>query len=322
MDIVQYLPGKRRQTTSGWISFNAVCCQHNGENVDKRGRGGVKTDGENWTYHCFNCGFKASFVLGRSVSYRAKKLLGWLGVDSKDIELLSLESLRHKSITDLAQPLSGPQLPEFEDRELPESAVSLDPELHSEQYQYLQARHIDIDSYPFLVTPSDPGRSSHRVLIPFTLNHRIVGYTSRFLDNKTPKYISEQQSGYVFGLDLQMPDWQYMIVTEGVFDAISISGVATLHNKIGKDQAALIKQQHRRVIVVPDRDSAGLNMIDSAVEHGFGVSIPQWPEGCKDINDAVCAQGATATILGIVKNAMYNRIKIEMAKKYMAKQIA
>jgi len=321
MDIIQYLPGKRRQTTSGWISFNAVCCTHNGENADKRSRGGVKTDGENWTYHCFNCGFKASFVLGRSVTYRARKLLGWLGVDSKDIDMLSLESLRHKSITDLAQPLSGPRLPEFEDRHLPESAVALDPDKHTAQYEYLQKRHIDIDSYPFLVTPDDAGRSKNRVIIPFTLNDRIVGYTSRFLDDKTPKYISEQQTGYVFGLDLQMQDWHYMIVTEGVFDAISIGGVATLHNKISKDQAALIKQQHRQVIVVPDRDSAGLNMIDSAVEHGFGVSTPEWPPGCKDINDAVCAQGTTATVLGIVKNAVYSRIKIEMAKKQMAKHL-
>jgi hypothetical protein len=33
--INSYLPAKRKQTPSGWISFNAVCCD------DKRQRGGL-----------------------------------------------------------------------------------------------------------------------------------------------------------------------------------------------------------------------------------------------------------------------------------------
>ena len=36
------LPGKRKtNSSSGWISFNAVCCHHNGESADTRGRGGM-----------------------------------------------------------------------------------------------------------------------------------------------------------------------------------------------------------------------------------------------------------------------------------------
>ena len=37
--LLQFLPGKRKQTPSGWISFNAPCCQ------DKRQRGGFIING-------------------------------------------------------------------------------------------------------------------------------------------------------------------------------------------------------------------------------------------------------------------------------------
>jgi len=40
------LPARHRRSQSGWLSFNAVCCHHRGENADTRGRGGIKTSGE------------------------------------------------------------------------------------------------------------------------------------------------------------------------------------------------------------------------------------------------------------------------------------
>ena len=77
LDILAYLPAKKKQTPSGWLSFNAVCCQHNGSTQDRRGRGGLKATEAGWSYHCFNCSYTASFILGRTVSYKARKLLGW-----------------------------------------------------------------------------------------------------------------------------------------------------------------------------------------------------------------------------------------------------
>jgi len=39
--VMQLLPNKRKtNSTSGWASFNAPCCHHNGESADTRGRGG------------------------------------------------------------------------------------------------------------------------------------------------------------------------------------------------------------------------------------------------------------------------------------------
>ena len=76
--VLTYLPPKRKKTPSGWISFNAPCCQHNGQSVDTRQRGGIIQEGDNVSYHCFNCGFKASWQPGRNLSYKFRNLLKWL----------------------------------------------------------------------------------------------------------------------------------------------------------------------------------------------------------------------------------------------------
>ena len=88
LDIINYLPNKRKQTPSGWISFNAPCCG------DKRSRGGLKVTEQGWSYHCFNCNKTAGFVLGKPVGFKAKALLELLGAPESEINALNLESLR------------------------------------------------------------------------------------------------------------------------------------------------------------------------------------------------------------------------------------
>jgi DNA primase len=148
-----------------------------------------------------------------------------------------------------------------------------------------------------------------------------VGYTCRFLDDKQPKFISDSQPGYVFGTDLQHKDWTNVIVTEGIFDALSIGGVAVMHNTVSDAQARLIRNLGRDITVVPDQDQAGMELLDRAVELGWAVSIPNWPKGCKDVNDAVIAMGRVGTLLTIMSARETSRIKIEICKKQCLKRI-
>jgi len=323
IDILSYIPQKRKQTSSGWVSFNAPCCVHTGESADRRSRGGIKQAEDDWSYHCFNCGFTASFVPGRPVSYKARKLLEWLGVDPTDIERLNLESLKRKSLLDLTaerNTIKQTQI-DFDEKEVPEGVELIDPELdqHKHYQQYLDKRGIVLE-YPFLVDKKQGPRD--RIVVPYTYKNRIVGHTSRYLDNRTPKFINSQQPGYVFGYDLQKPNWTSAIVVEGIFDALSISGLACMHETISKDQAQLLKQLQRRIIVVPDQDRAGLNIIDAAVEHKFEVSIPEWPEDVKDVNDAVVRFGVAEALQQIYNSAERSKIKIEMAKKRLIRSIS
>ena len=322
IDILSYIPQKRKQTSSGWVSFNAPCCVHTGESADRRSRGGVKQQEDDWSYHCFNCGFTASFVPGRPVSFKARKLLGWLGVDSTDIERLNLESLKRKSLLDLTaerNTIKQTQI-DFDEKEVPDGVERIDPnnKLHFHYVDYLKQRGI-VFGYPFLVDKKRGPRD--RIVVPYTYKNRIVGHTSRYLDNRTPKFINSQQPGYMFGYDLQKSNWTSAIVVEGIFDALSISGLACMHETISKEQAQLLKQLKRRIIVVPDQDRAGLSIIDAAVEHKFEVSIPEWPEDVKDVNDAVVRFGVAHTLQQIHQNAERSKIKIEMAKKRLQRTL-
>jgi len=322
IDILSYIPQKRKQTSSGWVSFNAPCCVHTGESADRRSRGGVKQAEDDWSYHCFNCGFTASFVPGRPVSYKARKLLGWLGVDPTDIERLNLESLKRKSLLDLTaerNTIKQTQI-DFDEKEVPDGVERIDPnnKLHFHYVDYLKQRGI-VFGYPFLVDKKRGPRD--RIVVPYTYKNRIVGHTSRYLDSRTPKFINSQQPGYVFGYDLQKSNWTSAIVVEGIFDALSISGLACMHETISKDQAQLLKQLQRRIIVVPDQDRAGLGIIDAAVEHKFEVSIPEWPEDIKDVNDAVVRFGVAQTLQQIHQHAQRSKIKIEMAKKRLQRTL-
>jgi hypothetical protein len=73
--------------------------------------------------------------------------------------------------------------------------------------------------------------------------------------------------------------------------------------------------------VVPDQDTAGVELIDRAVELGWAVSIPEWPEGCKDVNDAVIKLGRLGALLTIMTSRETSKIKIEIRKKQLLKRI-
>ena len=315
IDVISYLPIRRKPSTSGWISFNAPCCEHNGESRDRRSRGGIKTSPTGWSYHCFNCGYTASFVLGRNLTFKARKLLSWMNVPQEEIERINLESLKHKSIEGLLgerQEISiRLQGIEFEDRDLPADTQPLNETAE----EYLRKRCAPMD-YPFLYkTMPRPG-----VVIPFTHNNQVVGHTTRFLDDRTPKYIQDIQHGYVFGTGLQDANWQCAIVVEGVFDALSISGLSVLHADINDAQVRLIRSLGRDVIVVPDQDEAGMRLVDRAVELCWSVSMPNWPAGVKDVNDAVIRLGRLGTLITIMQARETSRIKIELRKKQLVKQ--
>ena len=317
IDVVSFLPSKRKSTSSGWISFNAPCCIHQGENIDKRQRGGLKPAGDgSWSYHCFNCGYTCSFILGRNLTFKARKFLQWLNVPGEEIERINLESLKHKNIagllTDRQQVVEKLSNIEFEDCDLPADTQPLTDAAQ----QYLNDRHISLD-YPFLYkTMPRPG-----IVIPFTHNNQVVGHTTRFLDDRTPRYIQDIQPGYVFGTDLQSEGWQWAIVVEGVFDALAINGLAVLHAEINDAQVRLIRSLGRDIIVVPDQDEAGMKLVDRAVELGWSVSIPTWPEGCKDVNDAVIQLGRVGCLLTILEHRETSKIKIEMRKKQLVKRL-
>lgn len=326
LDVLSYLPAKRKPSPQGWLSFNAVCCTHNGNSQDKRGRGGIKVTESGWSYHCFNCSYTASFTLGRTLSFKARRLLSWMGVPDNEIEMLNLESLRHRNIHGILEDrqrvfntLSAIEFEEFDD--FPPYSEVVTPEFPL-YWEYIRRRQVPED-FPIMTAIKNDGIHWVRpfVLVPFTYDNKVVGWTARFLDNKIPKYINHSQPGYVFGTDLQHADWNYAIVTEGIFDALSIGGLALMHNTVSDAQAKLIRSLGKEVIVVPDQDLPGMELVDRAVELGYSVSMPDWPSHIKDVNDAVIEYGRLGALLTIMAARETSKIKIELRKKQLVKRI-
>lgn len=324
-DIVSVIPGKKRTTATGWISFNAVCCHHRGHRPDRKGRAGIRKEGNNWTYHCFNCNFKAIFVLGRTINGNTKKLLQWCGIDESQINKWSLESLQKKDILELVMQASKPHRKiTFAETDLPQAELLDENNPNHKIYvDYIRKkRGLNPSDYPYMVTPYADGRNAKSIIIPYTFKNKIVGYSYRYLDDAFPKYLKVQQNGYVFGYDFQKPNWQYCIVVEGLFDALAINGCALTHNTISDEQAELLYKLNRTIIVVPDYDKTGLDIIDRALDLGFQVSMPDWEPDVKDTNDAVKKYGKVATLLSIIQNATSSKIKIELMRKKIAKRIS
>ena len=284
------------------------------------------------SYHCFNCGFKASYVPGRNMSYKMRKLLGWFGMPDSEIMRLSLEAIKIKD----EATVDGDHMavaPTFESKKLPTGASPIadrlsryddhpedaEPEFIDAVDHVFNGRGLSIDDYDFMWTPE--GSYKSRLIVPFYFQGNIVGYTARKLGDGSPKYITDSQPGYVFNLDRQNWDRKFVIVVEGPFDAIAIDGVAVLRNDINDQQAMLINSLQREVVVVPDRDQSGENLVELAVKYGWGVSYPEWPDAdIKDVSDAVKRYGKIYTMQKIMQaRATGLRVQI-LAKTYFAEK--
>ena len=322
IDILTIVPGKKSLSQSGWYSFNAICCQYRGHRADTRKRGGIKLVDNGWSFHCFNCGFKAGFFIGKSITKNARQLLTWSGVDEAQINRWNVESLQQKDLFDYSKKVKEKKKIKFTDFTLPEAELIDENNYNHKIYiDYLAKRGLTVSSYPFLITPNAAGRYKNRIIIPFTYMNKIVGCTSRFLDDRKPKYINEQQPGYVFGYDLQKPENEFCILCEGIFDAISIDGCALTHNNISNEQAQMLSQLNKRIIFVPDMDTTGLKTVERALELGYDVSIPEWHYNVKDINDAVVRYGKLPTLLSIISHASSSKVHNEMRKLHVTKKL-
>ena len=336
--ILSILPSKRRRSQSGWLSFNAVCCHHNGDSADTRGRGGVITNpdgGVSW--HCFNCGFKTSYQPGRPLSFKFRKLLNWLGADPTEVKRLVIEAIRVKELIRPEDIRAPEEEIVFEARALPPEAQSFlalaefyklaeyqsTPKLFTDAVHYSLDRKIDTIKYDLYWTPEIEHKLNHRVIVPFVYKGETVGYTARAtVDGIKPKYHSNHPANFVFNMDNQLSTSKFVLVVEGPFDAMSVDGVSVQTNEISEQQAEIIEGLGREVIYVPDFDQhlnkqgrpvwPGLSAVEQAIEYGWSVSFPVWRETCKDVNAAVIKYGKLFVMKAILEGKESNSLKIKL----------
>jgi hypothetical protein len=328
------LPVKRKtNSTSGWTSFNGVCCHHNGESADTRGRGGLVNNSDGGvSYHCFNCNFKASYQPGRHLTYKFRKLLSWLGASENEVKRLVIDAIRVKDLVAPEKLIESEEVDpvDFKARPLPKDAQDFFalntfytlnddrdvPQGYHDAVHYVAERKIDFQKYAFYWTPETQYNLHKRIIIPFTWRNQIIGYTARAFDDVVkPKYHSSYEPNYVFNVDRQLYDSKFVVVVEGPFDAMAIDGVAILSNECSEVQADIVDGLAREVIVVPDRDKSGVKLVNDALEYGWSVSFPMWEDDVKDVAAAVEKYGKLFVLKSILAAKETSRLKIELRKK-------
>ena len=252
--------------------------------------------------------------------------MGYIGIADDTIRKLAIEAMRHEE-GDIKY--EKKKFVSFNKKQLPNQTKRLEQWLEDyatlttiEQnnidklLNYLSDRGIGADWYDFMYSTDKFFDVNKRLLIPFYWRGDIVGYTGRLFESiEKVKYYTDVQPGYVFNMDAQ--DWtrKFVIVTEGPFDAISISGVSILGSEVNDIQRELINGLGRKVIVVPDRDQPGQKLIDQAIEFGWSVAFPKWEESVADVADAVLKYGRLFTIQSILKTTESTKLKIDLNRK-------
>jgi DNA primase len=199
---------------------------------------------------------------------------------------------------------------DFKYQPLPKDAVPVitQPEL----IDYLATRGIAPQDYKFYYSPT----MKTRIIIPVIWQNKNIGFVARGLTSDIrPKYYAQVQPGSLFNLDNQHWTRKFVILVEGVFDAIMLDCVAILGSEISTQQKQQIDALNRKVIIVPDRDRAGSKLIDQACDWGWSVSMPPWHEGIKDVNNAVLKYGKILTMQAILKHTHDSRTKIKLNEK-------
>lgn len=312
--LLDNLPIRSNRTPSGWNTFDCPMCN------DKRKRGGIIVSGPKISFHCFNCGYKTGWSPTPHIGKKYRDLAEKLGADVSDLHAVQVELMKHSDdLVDVEDTGYVYNISKFEPIELPDNTTLVDnlPDDNPIK-QYAYTRGV-LGLYPLLHFDMFPHKK--RLIVPFMFDNEVVGFTGRHIappDKDTPKYFHSLPPGYVFNVDkFADSNRDIVIVTEGVIDAILLDCVSVLGNKVTAEQAHLIEKLGKRVILCPDRDSAGKELIEQAVVLGWEVSFPPWASDIKDAADACDRYGRLATLHSIISNATANKIKIQVKTKML-----
>lgn len=338
--IVSHHSGPRKRNSGGGFHINCPLCTSRGEGQDRRFRCGVKPDAGGVVIHCFNCGAKTRWRPGETLSKTMQAFLQGIGVPEYEVKRLNHKAFSYRSLFEKSPEamllIPDAVRPSFETTSLPPGARSFE---HWASQPDVPTDFIDVATYlygrgdviangaTYYWTPN-PGRHfmNRRVIVPLTFEGRTVGYTARSVDPvSTQRYQMESQPNYLYNVSaLTAPKRKFVVLVEGIFDAIAIDGVGLLGARLNPQQAAWIKSQGKSVILVPDRDHRGSSLIDVALENGWRVAFPGmnwagvlnwWDEGVKDCADAVKRYGRAWTLLSIIESSTDNKLEINMKRK-------
>lgn len=327
---LSFLPPKRKTSFKGWTNICCPACINNGQpRPDKRFRGGIMLSIEGGiSYNCFNCKFKASWNPNIGLSQKMRNLLSYLGLTSDKINEFNLEIMKFREETGFVDSGGESEQKEIKLITLPNGSIPItNPKDGNTHYNrardYLLERHEDIMSWynNWYWTPEMP----ERVIIPIKYSGQLAGWVARLTrtqkNKQEEKYIASTTDKLIFGTEkFYDENRKFVVLVEGIFDAIAIDGIAIMGTDINDIQLNIIKNSGKHIVVLADRDAAGLNLIKTAIKNKWSVTFPPFyneksRDTVKDAFDAVKIFGRAAAVKLIIDYIESNPIKIEILSK-------
>lgn len=294
-----------RESATGFRQLRCQVCNDHSE------RAGFKFDGSIVGYNCFNCTAKFTFEEGSTrIGKNTRYILECFGITREEInEVIGSSFFKQASEpTEITMAAIKPTIKLFTPEvPLPPKShplgAPLCDELQAPLIEYLVARRIDplkVNAH-FSVDP----KFLNRVILPCMRDGKIIYWQARTIRKDVKqRYLSPSiaKDAVLWGYDNMWKDYTLpLFVTEGIFDAACVDGVALLGATINESKFEVFKRCRRRKIVVVDRNDKGGALADLALSRGWEVTFP--PENSSDINDSIQKNGRLLTIWALMKNA-------------------
>lgn len=183
-----------------------------------------------------------------------------------------------------------------------------------ETYQYFFDRGFDREDMRRYMIGRD--LENETVTIPvFWEDKKLAGVIGRYIDPNRPKnsrfrVYDFQRSKLIYPLDKVETVDDTLILMEACFDAMMLNkwgypnAIATMTNKVSREQAEQIAQRCNKLIVLCDLDERGYKLLETAKEYLGGkvqILIPTYrPENGKD----PCEWGELETVK-VIESAKY-----------------
>lgn len=313
-DIVEDKVEFADQAHSGWRSTYCAVC---GDGSRTKGpRGGWYLDGDNVRYNCFNCGIKGAFTPEEEIpmSRAMKQIFQAYGITEYGRILFKYRDSDNsgKIIKEIKKdPLKDMLKNSFDkpDYLIPLKDV-LETDIGKDCVEFLKTKFLTVDDHEFYIssgktdsdnpkTKIDAKITKNRLIIPIKYHDKFLALQARDIyGNSNKKYINIGHiSNAIHGLDSLTDEHKYIFVTEGVWDALHLNGVALITNQLNKVQADILNSFDKEKVVVPDRGERHNTMADKAVEEqGWGITAPRELRNCNDVVDAIEKYGELYTI--------------------------
>lgn len=326
-DVVDSSVAYEETDYNGW---NKVYCQVCGDGSRTQGpRGGWKFEGEDCFYNCFNCGISGAFTPENEIfmSKDMKIIFDAFGIQSKQYGKI-LYRLRNSKGKDFVPKIkskkeitkekafgnmleSAMKLPDY----LQPLSEVLEKPIGLKCIELLEKKKMTPDDYPFYVSTGNTQSKDqqqkinakimvNRLVIPIFYKDDLLLLQGRDLTGKSKrKYINLGEiSTALYGLDRLSDGHNQIYVVEGFFDAFHLNGIATLTNKLHKNQLDVLNSFEKPKIVVPDRGGDSNALLNKALDSGWGFSAPKALENCKDVTESVEKYGKLFTCYHIQKS--------------------